>query len=145
MNEFVRGMLVLFMPLFYAFICYLFYLLSNLIKGKIEEAKKTEVVKSNMFLSQMFDLAADAIEIVTQVTVGKIEQIMGKDLRQKVKDGTASKTDLYALADDAYREIVETVSPEIIKGLEGFVDNTELYIRNKIEEELLKLKSELYS
>jgi predicted DNA-binding protein len=114
-------------------------------KEWLTEIRNKPVVKSSPVLSGFFDLAIHTIETVAGATVGKLEQTVGKDLREKIKTGEATKEDLYRLADKALEEIVDIIEPDVLDKLSEYVGDTEAYIKNVIEAELLKLKKALYS
>lgn len=111
---------------------------------RLKQSGEDETDKKNLALQSAFDLAAKEIDMVTATTVGKLEQILGKDIRADVKDGKRAITDLQMLAEDAYREIVTIVQPETLDNLKKTLQDAELYIRNGIEAELVKLKAKLY-
>jgi len=130
-------------------ICYFVIVGSSYLKQKISDAKNylpaigVLPAEGSIVIDSLFDRASDVIAKSAAASVGKLEQLVGKDLREKVKAGTASREDLYTLAGEAFDVVMKTVSPEIITALKESVSDVELYIRNIIETELLKLKSEL--
>ena len=112
------------------------------IKKKLSEVKDF-IPLDGVLIDGLFDNAAVVITKMAESTVGKLEQVFGQDLRERIKAGEAGKAELLILADEAYKEIVATVKPEIISCLKESIDDVELYIRNIIETELLKLKADL--
>ncbi len=126
-------------------ICYLITMAAAYLKQKLKNARNWSQAKDGLALQNLFDFAEDVLLNTTAVTVAKLEQIVGKDLREAVKNGQAGKNELFALAGDAYAEIIETIQPEIFEYLQLAVGDTELYIKNGIEAELIRLKEQLYS
>lgn len=88
-----------------------------------------------------FDMAEKTIAIVTEKVVAKLEQLVAKDLREKVKNGLESKEELLALADEAYKEVITTVAPDVFELLGEAVSDIEGYVRNEIEKQVGLLKS----
>ena len=80
------------------------------------------------------------IDDITKGVVYKLEQTTAKDLREKVKAGLEDRQKLVALADEAYREVLEIASKSVLKALAVFVEDTESYIRNLVEKNVLELK-----
>lgn len=111
---------------------------------RIKQSDEDITAKKNLILQSAFDLAAKEIDTVTAATVGKLEQLLGKDIRLDVKDGKRAISDLQMLAEDAYQEIISIVQPETLDNLKKTLQDAELYIRNGIEAELVKLKAKLY-
>jgi len=122
---------------------YLIMQASKFLKLKLREGREILPIQGNPLVDGLFDFATDAVSTVAAATVAKLEQTTGKELRQLVKEGKADREELLGLAEDAYQEIMETISFEVLDDLENYVQDSELYIRNVIEKELLKLKSEL--
>ena len=106
------------------------------IRKKISELKKTMEIEDKEIISIGLDTAEKTIEIVSRNVVGKLEQVAGEELREKVKQGLADKEELLALADEAYEEIKSSISPELIETLKSGVSDVESYIRNEIERQV---------
>lgn len=106
------------------------------IRKKISELKKTMEIEDKEIISIGLDTAEKTIEIVSRNVVGKLEQVSGEELREKVKQGLADKEELIALADEAYEEIKSSISPELIETLKSGVSDVESYIRNEIERQV---------
>lgn len=106
------------------------------IRKKISELKKTMEIEDKEIISIGLDTAEKTIEIVSRNVVGKLEQVAGEELREKVKQGLADKEELLALADEAYEEIKSSISPELIEALKSGVSDVESYIRNEIERQV---------
>ena len=102
-------------------------------KQKALEAKNTAMVSA-------FGTAETILTTITDTVVGKIEQVTAGELRALVKSGDASRDELVALAQEAYREIVATVQPEVFNELSGVIKDSEAYILSKIEDAVRKVK-----
>lgn len=104
-------------------------------------------VKANTNLKKMrifdigFETAEKAIETATKAVVGKLEQVSAKELREKVKNGLADREALLALADEAFDEIMKSVSPDVISVLKQGITDVESYVKNEIETQVGLLKS----
>ncbi len=105
-------------------------------RKKISELKKTMEIEDKEIISIGLDTAEKTIEIVSRNVVGKLEQVAGEELREKVKQGLADKEELLALADEAYEEIKSSINPELIEALKSGVSDVESYIRNEIERQV---------
>lgn len=89
-------------------------------------------------------LAARAIrrldDLVGRVVV-EIEQTVAGDLRQRVKEGKASRHELLDLAHDAYKKVVDTIEPELWRVLDEQLGDVESYVRATIEAKVRELKT----
>ncbi|RCX20862.1 hypothetical protein DFR58_10164 [Anaerobacterium chartisolvens] len=85
--------------------------------------------------------AIDDVETLTAKTVAQIEQTAAKELREAVKDGKVDKSELTALSERAYTEIMAALTPEckslIDKNFGSFSD----YLAKTIEAKVLELKN----
>ena len=105
------------------------------------EAKKQEAIANqNLAKAQAYDTAIKVIDTVTTATVATIEQKTAKELRQAVKNGTASRELLLDLAEYAYGSILEQVKPEVIQILQEYMSDYQTYIENRIEQAVLEVK-----
>lgn len=104
-------------------------------------------VKANTNLKKMrifdigFETAEKAIETATKAVVGKLEQVSAKELREKVKNGLADREALLALADEAFDEIMKSVSPDVISVLKQGITDVDSYVKNEVETQVGLLKS----
>lgn len=112
------------------------------LKAKLTELQGSKELRERRLLQAGLDAAARAVETAAQAAVGKLEQLAGAELKQAAKDGKISKDEVYALAEEAYRDIMNTVSPELLAVLKSGMQDAELYIRNEIERQVWKLKQE---
>ena len=107
------------------------------------EKKKAEAEEAqNKSAATAYAMAITVLTSITESTVSRIETTQAAAVRKAVKNGEKEFTELTKLSDDAYRDIVEQMSPVVMEALESCVDDTEALIRNKIEEVLPKIKSE---
>ncbi len=114
---------------------------SDFLTAKINAVKSDVKVKEKELARIGLDAAESTVKTVTEAVVGKLEQIKAKDLRQMVKNGEADAGELKALAMEAYDEVIEAVQPEVLRTLAESIQDVGQYIRNRIESQLLLLKS----
>lgn len=117
-------------------VIYLAKVITSFLGAEEKELQSDEEV-DNFLRAEM------AVATVTEVCVGKLEAVVAKELRQKIKDNETDEAELYALAEDAYTEIISMIAPELLAALEGSINNVDLYIKNQIENQLLLLKARL--
>lgn len=110
---------------------------------KIDAVRIDERVREKELARLGLDIAEKAIKTVAEASVGKLEEIIAKDLREKVKSGEADQSELCALAGEAYYEVIQTIQPEVLQTLSDSLQDVELYIRNQIEHQLRLLKAKL--
>ena len=113
------------------------------LKQKLREANDAIQLPENFLVEKLFKSVSDAISLTAAATVGKLEQVFGQEIRERIKSGKGTKEELHALADQAYREVLTNLSSTTINCLKYFIDDAEPYIRDIIETELLKLKADL--
>lgn len=112
----------------------------KLLEAKLEELKANKELAINERSKKAADMVITIIDDITKGVVYKLEQTTAKDLREKVKAGLEDRQKLVALADEAYREVLEIASKSVLKALAVFVGDTESYIRNLVEKNVLELK-----
>ena len=120
-------------------ICTVIYVVMKgrkLLKAKIEEIKANKELVINERNKKAADMVIAVIDDITKGVVYKLEQTTAKALRENVKVGLEDRQKLVALADEAYKEVLEIV----LKALAAFVGDTESYIRNLVEKNVLELK-----
>lgn len=122
---------------------YLVKLAANFLTAKTNSIRDDGRLRDKELAKIGIEIAERAIKTVTEASVGKLEEIVAKELRQKIKNGEASREELYALSGEAYKEITDIVGPELIQWLSGSIQDVDLYIRNQIENQLLLLKAKL--
>lgn len=112
----------------------------KLLEAKIEEIKANKELAINKRSKKAADMVIAVIDDITKGVVYKLEQTTAKALREKVKVGLEDRQKLVALADEAYKEVLEIASKSVLKALAAFVGDTESYIRNLVEKNVLELK-----
>lgn len=98
-----------------------------------EQGNKAKVVA--------YHFALAVLDSITQTTVSKIETTQAAAVRKAVKAGEKEFTELTKLSDEAYQEIIRQLSPDVMAALEAYVNDTEQFVRNKIEEVLPEVKA----
>ncbi|MCM1104917.1 MAG: hypothetical protein NC409_12525 [Clostridium sp.] len=96
--------------------------------------------EGKQYLVSLFEMAEQILEGITKTTVSKFETTKAAALREAVHAGQKTAEELHIVSDEAYREIVEQLSPVVESALEDTIGNVETYIRNKIEEVLPEVK-----
>lgn len=120
---------------------YLVNIGSHVLKTKLLREKGEAEAEGKMAQAKAFEVAENIVSIVAATTVEKIEQTKAKDLRILVKDGKIDKSELTALADEAYDEIIATVKDDVLETLRTGIEDIDRYIRNQIEAKVLEVKA----
>ncbi len=89
-----------------------------------------------------FQFAITVLDAVTYSVVSRIEAEKAYRLRKAVKAGEAEVTELKLLSSEAYHDIIQRLGNEVKDCLDDTVDDTESFIRDKIEELLPKVKAD---
>ena len=110
--------------------------------AKLEEKKKQAEAAGKTAKVAAFSFAINTLNCVTNTVVSRIEAEKAYTIRQAVKAGEAKVEELNILSTEAYEEIVELLGSEVKDILDECVNNTELFIREKIEELLPKVKAD---
>lgn len=138
MHEFVSQILVdILIALIGLAASYLIFVIN---KAKQRLEVETEKLKDEKQRALVKD-ALEQLNIITAKTVTKIEQTAAKALRETVKDGKTDKSELLALADQAYWEIINTMKPEYMGLLQKELGDLQKYIKDTIEEKVFELKT----
>lgn len=106
----------------------------------IGRAKTKAKEEGKQHLISLFEMAEQILDGVTKTTVSKIEVKKAAALREAVHAGQRTAEELNLLSDEAYREIVDQLSPVVEEALYGTIGDVEAYIHNKIEEVLPGVK-----
>lgn len=106
----------------------------------IGRAKTKAKEEGKQHLASLFEMAEQILDDVTKTTVSKIEATKAAALREAVHAGQRTAEELNLLSDEAYREIVDQLSPVVEEALYGTIGDVEIYIHNKIEEVLPGVK-----
>jgi hypothetical protein len=84
--------------------------------------------------------AIDRLDDVAGKVVAKIEQTTAGALRQAVKDQKVDRIELLNLGNQAYEEVMTTISPEVEKVLRESLGDLQNYIVSTIESKVLEIK-----
>lgn len=84
--------------------------------------------------------ALNAAEDLTGKTVAALEQTVAKELRESVKDGTVSRSELEGLSKKAFLEIYDALSSEYIQAINEAYGSFGSYLERLIEAKVLELK-----
>lgn len=114
----------------------------QLLAAKIKTQKEKAIVAEKTALATTFTAVENILNATVSATVGKIEQVTAKDLREAVRNGKANREELTILASDAYYEVLDSLKPEIVEQLKELTQSYENYIKNKIEDAVRKIKLE---
>lgn len=114
----------------------------RLVSSKIATEKAKAQANENNLLAAAFTSAETVINATVNAVVGKIEQVTAGALREAVKNGTADRKELVALARTAYNEVIATISPTVMEQLEKVIYDSEQYILDKIENSVRTVKLE---
>lgn len=113
-------------------------LLNEILRSRKAEAEEA----GNRAAAEAYGMAITVLDSITEVTVSRIEATQASAVRKAVKSGEKPFTELTRCSEEAYRDILEQLSPCVLASLETCVGSTERLIRNKIEEVLPKVKEE---
>lgn len=119
---------------------YIVLKIRKLMEAKLKELEENKELISTERTQKAVETVSAVINDIARDVVYKLEQTTAKELRDKVKAGLEDREKLIALADEAYKEVMEIAAKNVIKALEGFVDDTEGYIKNIVEKNVLELK-----
>lgn len=114
----------------------------RLVSSKIAAEKAKAQANEKNLLAAAFTSAETVLNATVNAVVGKIEQVTAGALREAVKNGTADRKELMALARTAYNEVIATVSPTVMAELEKVINDSEQYILDKIENSVRAVKLE---
>lgn len=118
-----------------AYAVYLFHLGTLHIKEKISMLKdQKKAAAINRAMDQVEELSAKAVE--------KFEQTVAAELRAKVKDGKADRSELLELGKRAIDEVIRTLAPEALQVLKDNLGDYLAYIENTVESNVRQVKQE---
>lgn len=141
-QEVVNIVIGVLMAIFLYFIAGLIGRLTVIFNQKLLKAKQEAQAAGQTAKAAAFQFAITVLQAVTYTVVSQIEAEKAYRIRQAVKAGEAKAEDLKILSSEAYNAIVQQLSAEIKDCLDDTVDNTEAFIREKIEEILPKVKAD---
>lgn len=115
---------------------------AEVLRELLKKNKADAEAAGNKAAVAAYEMAITVLDSITEITVSRIEATQAAAVRKAVKNGEKAFTELTRFSEDAYQDILEQLTPGIMAALETCVENTELLIRNKIEEVLPKVKSD---
>lgn len=110
--------------------------------AKLQKKQKEAETAGQTSKAAAFSFALNVLNGVTNTVVSSIEAQKAYQIRQAVKAGEAKASELTNLSTEAYYEIVNMVGANVKEILDDCVDDTEQFIREKIEELLPKVKAD---
>lgn len=114
----------------------------ELLRELLKKSRAEAEAAGNKAAAAAYEMAITVLDSIAEITVSRIEATQAAAVRKAVKNGEKAYTELTKFSEDAYQDILEQLTPGIMAALETCVENTELLIRNKIEEVLPKVKSD---
>ena len=91
--------------------------------------------------AQLIWHALDRLEDTAEKTVLKIEQTVAGELRQALKDGKKiDRSELLALGQTAYREILQTMEPDVVRVLKENLGDLQAYVMSTVETQVKRIK-----
>lgn len=115
--------------------------LFSLLRTYLVEKRAEAAAAQKESLVTAFNAALIVLDQVTATTVSRIEATKAIYVRDAVKKGEAAADELFSLSSEAYQSILEQLQPAVMEGIEGCVNDTESFIRQKIEEILPEIKA----
>jgi len=109
---------------------------------RLQQAQQDAEASGNRAKAAAFQFALTILNSVTYSVVSRIEAQKAYQLRKAVKAGEAQVTELELLSSEAYNQIVKLLGAGVKKCLDESVNDTEAFIREKIEELLPKVKAD---
>lgn len=89
---------------------------------------------------KVLDNALADVENLATKSVGAMEQITAKALRDAVKSGAANREDLLALGKQVFNEVKAAIAPEAQKVITDNLGSFDDYLTKCIEDAVLKVK-----
>ncbi|MCM1193354.1 MAG: hypothetical protein NC123_16360 [Butyrivibrio sp.] len=115
---------------------------AEVLRENLKKNKSEAEAAGNKAATTAYEMALTVLDSITEITVSRIEVTQAAAVRKAVKSGEKAYTELTKFSEDAYQDILKQLTPSVMAALETCVENTELLIRNKIEEVLPKVKQE---
>ncbi len=109
---------------------------------KLTKAQQEAEASGNKAKAAAFQFALTILNAVTYSVVSEIEAQKAFQLRKAVKAGEAQITELELLSSEAYYKIINLLGDGVKDCLDEALDDTETFIREKIEELLPKVKAD---
>lgn len=129
--------------------CMVLYFAAQLIRrqaelwsAKLTKAQADAKTAGDTAKAAAFQFALAVLDAVTYSVVSRIEAEQAYQLRKAVKAGEAEVTKLQLLSTEAYQDIVARLGDGVKACLDDAVEDTEAFVRDKIEELLPKAKAD---
>lgn len=103
--------------------------------------EQTAQIKDEAGRKVLEDARDDVVNLAT-VSVGAMEQITAKALRDAVKSGKANREELLALGKQVFDEVKAAISPQAQKVITDNLGSFDKYLTAVIEDAVLKVKQE---
>ena len=91
---------------------------------------------------ELADAAIRRVGQLAEQVVLSLESTVAKELRQAVADGKVDRKELEALGPRAVQAVIDSLSDESIRQLQGLVGDVRSYIRREVEARLEALKAQ---
>ncbi len=109
--------------------------------NKYLEKVKLECDKiKNEELRTLFENTLKDVEKIVDVKVKETEQLIAKDLREKIKDGSVSKDELFSLGEEVKEQVLNSINDGAKELLENNISNIEDFIKSLVEAKVLEIK-----
>lgn len=116
---------------------YVLSLIKNVISTLREKAQ--EVKDANV--RKLAIEAINRVEKLSEVTVLSLEGQVAKELREKVKQGIAPRSDLLEVGKEAFYEVKNMLGDQYMDALNDMMEDADTYIKSTIEAQLEKYKA----
>lgn len=115
---------------------------SKLLQEVIRKKKAEALAADRQILAVAFEGTDRILDVVTKITVSKLESNIASELRKKVKNGEARYEDLCKVSETACKEIMAQLKPEMQTVLLECIGDLEAYVKNRVEAVLPEVKAE---
>lgn len=115
---------------------------SQYLKVRLQKKQNEAEAAGKTAQAAAFSFAVNILNSVTSTVVSSIEARKAYYIRQAVHAGQAKAEELNVLSTEAYEEIVKLLDEEARSILDACLDDSEQFIRDKIEELLPKVKAD---
>lgn len=110
------------------------------VKQAVKKIKSEIAINADYRKKELFNVAADRVSNLAELTVAAIEQTTAGALRQAVKSGKADKQLLLDLGRDAVLQIKEQLTDEYKAVISEQCNDLDDYISNVVEAKVYELK-----
>ncbi len=117
--------------------------LAHFLNKFLEKIKVESDSIKNKELRALFEQTLADVEKIVDVKVKETEQLIAKDLREQVKDGSISKDELVFLGEEVKEQILSSISDDAKSILEKNLFYVEDFVKSLVEAKVLELKNYL--